>query len=161
MNCRIFARITAMAIICFGLIIPVAGCKKPEPARVMINVEGQLFSNAVILIDGKPAGKLIQTFLQTDGQLFIDGIYTVTLPPEHHDIPESDKYSGVLDSFRVEPGQHTILFQQDDGTALQVAAELLPGFNVFTYYADEQTLKWNNSKIPAAPGMTVRFAPAK
>ncbi|MEN6616364.1 MAG: hypothetical protein ABFD12_07385, partial [Syntrophorhabdus sp.] len=108
-------------------------------------------------IDGKQAGKLIQTFIQPDGQLFIDGKYTVTLPAGHHDIPDADKYTGALDSLRLKAGQHTIILQGEEGTSLQVTVNLQSGLNTITYNSDDKILNWNDVKITAHPGEPVNL----
>lgn len=144
--------------VCLGialLLLSSAGCRKPEPARVILLVEGQLFSGALVIIDGKEAGKLTQTLIKPDGKLFIDGIYSVTLPPGHRDIPEEDDYEGTLDSLALKAGEHTILLETNDGKTLQITADIPPGRHLVTYLSDDGKLTWNNTKLDAAPGTTV------
>lgn len=131
------------------------GCKKPEPARIIFTIEGELFSGASLVIDGKPAGKFMQTLIKSDGKLYIDGIYNATLPPGHHDIPEGDAYSGTLDSLELMSGEHTIMLMTDDGKFLQIKAAVSPGRQLVTYFSDDGVLKWDGQKVNAAPGATV------
>jgi len=149
--------------LCLGIILSLLllqGCKKPEPARIIIVVEGQLFSDAMVLVDGKQAGKLVQTLITPEGKLYIDGIHTATLPPGHSDIPESDDYEGTLDSMEMKAGEHTILLQTEDGKTLQIKADISPGRHLVTYLSDEEKLTWNTTKLEAAPGSTVTIKKA-
>ncbi len=148
---------TKIILILLSLIVAaaIAGCKKPEPARLMVQVEGQLFSDALLWIDGKQVGKLTKTEINTDGQLFIDNKYTVTLPPGHKDIPSQDQCTGALDSLELKPGKYVILLQTEEGKSLQINARLVSGLNTMVYYSDQQVLKLNDAKTKAAPGSTV------
>ena len=150
-------RIMIFGILSLVIILSITGCKKPEPARLMVQVEGELFSDAVLSVNGKQAGKLTKTLIKADGQLFIDDIYTVTLPPGHKDIPEQDQYSGALDSLEIKSGTHTVLLQTQDGRTIQINASLKPGLNVIVYNSDQQILKFNDARMNAAPGSTVTF----
>lgn len=149
--------------LCLGIILSLLflqGCKKPETARIIIVVEGQLFSDAMVLVDGKQTGKLVQTLITPEGKLYIDGIHTATLPPGHSDIPESDEYEGTLDSMELKVGEHTILLQTDDGKNLEIKADIPPGRHLVTYLSDEEKLTWNNTKLEAVPGSTVTIKKA-
>lgn len=148
-------RAVVFGMLCLVTILFITGCKKPEPARLLVEVDGELFSDAVLLLDGIRAGKLIKTLIKGDGQLFIDDIYTVTLPPGHRDIPVEDQYTGTLDSLELKSGTHLILLQTEDGNSLQINASLKPGINIITYNSDEQLIKWNNTTIRAASDSTV------
>lgn len=151
------ARLIVFGILALALVLSAAGlgCKKPEPARLMVQVEGELFSDAFLSINGKQTGKLTRTLIKADGQLSIDGAPTVKLPPGHRDIPQQDQYSGTLDSLEITSGTYMILLQTQDGKSLQIKASLKPGLNIVDYNSDEQIVKWNNQKISAAPGTTV------
>ena len=148
---------TKIIILVFGLIViaAIAGCTKPEPARLMVLVQGELFSDALLWIDGKQVGKLTQTVIKTDGQLFIDDKYVVTLPPGHKDIPSQDQCTGALDSLELKTGKYIILLQTEDGKSLQIHATLASGLNTITYDPDQQIIKLNDAKMNAAPGSTV------
>jgi hypothetical protein len=162
MNTVFTGKLITIAL-CLGIVLSLSflqGCKKPEPARVTIVVEGQLFSDAMVLVDGKQAGKLVQTLITPEGKLYIDGIHTVTLPPGHSDIPERDDYEGTLDSMEMKAGEHTILLQTEDGKTLQIKADVPPGRHLVTYLSDEEKLTWNNTKLEAAPGSTVTIKTA-
>ena len=140
-------------------LFPLGGCKKPEPARIILAVDGQLFSDALVIIDGKQAGKLTQTLIKPDGSLYIDGILTAKLPPGHTDIPEENDYQGTIDSLEVKAGEHTILLQTEDGKTLEITASVPPGRHLVTYFSDEETLTWNNIKLKAAAGSSVNVKP--
>ncbi len=162
MRSRISRKKALTVILCVAFIIPLffaPGCKKPEPARIIFTVQGELFSDASLVINGKPSGKLVQTLIKKDGKLYIDSIYNITLPPGHRDIPEEDAYTGTLDSLELISGDHTIMLLADDGKFLQIKASVLPGRQLVTYFSDEGVLKWNNEKIKAAPGETVNIKP--
>lgn len=146
---------TLVFILPLFVILALAGCKKPDSARLMVQVEGELFSDALLWIDGKQVGKLTRTVIKTDGQLFIDDKYMVTLPPGHKDIPSQDQCTGVLDSLEMRPGKYVILLQTEDGKSLQVHATLASGLNTITYDPYQQILKLNDVKMKAAPGSTV------
>jgi hypothetical protein len=152
----LYSRVIIFALLFIAIALSLAGwgCKKPDPARVMVQVEGEAFSDALVFINGKQVGKLVRTFITTDGKLFIDDVYTITLPPGHQDIPEADKYTGALDSLQIKPGTYPIVLQTVDGRSLQINASLKPGMNIIDYHSDEQTIYWNNNKIKAAPGAT-------
>jgi hypothetical protein len=151
-----YSRAIIFGVLSIAIALSLAGwgCKKPDPARIMVQIEGEAFSDALLFIDGKQVGKLVRTFITTDGKLFIDDIYTVTLPPGHKDIPAEDKYTGALDSLQIKPGTYQIVLQTVDGRSLQINASLKPGMNIIDYNSDEQTIYWNNNKIKTAPGST-------
>jgi len=158
--CRLLPlKLTALFLgILLALLSP-GGCKKPDPARIILAVDGELFSDALVIIDGKQAGKLAQTLIKPDGSLYIDGILTAKLPPGHRDIPEKDDYRGTIDSLELKAGEHTILLQTEDGKTLQITASIPPGRHLVTYLSDEETLRWNNAKLQAAPGSSVNVRP--
>jgi hypothetical protein len=141
------------------LFLSPGGCKKPEPARIILAVDGELFSDALLIIDGKQAGKLTQTLVKPDGSLYIDGIVTAKLPPGHRDIPESNDYQGTIDSLEVKAGEHIILLQTEDGKTLEITASIPPGLHLVTYRSDEETLTWNNIKLKAPAGSSVNVKP--
>lgn len=144
-----------LGILPLAILLSITGCKKPEPAWLLVNVAGESFSDALLLLNGKQVGKLTKTLIKTDGRLFIDDVYSVTLPPGHRDIPEQDRCFGALDSLEIKPGAHTVLLQTEDGRSLQMNATLKPGLNIIDYDSDEQIIKWNDNRIKAAPDSTV------
>jgi len=52
------------------VLIFAGGCKRPEPAKIIMNIDGKAFSDASILIDGKPVGRLTQTVITSDKDLY-------------------------------------------------------------------------------------------
>ncbi len=158
--CRLFPRRPVVLFLGILLVfLSTGGCKKPEPARIILVVEGEPFSDALVIIDGNQAGKLVQTLIKPDGRLFIDGIYNATLPPGPGDIPETDDFQGTIDSLELKAGEHTILLQAEEGKMLQIKADIPPGRHFVTYLSDEGKLTWNNTKVDAAPGTTVNVKP--
>ena len=137
------------------VILALTGCRKPEPARLMVQIEGELFSDALLWIDGRQVGKLTKTTIKTDGQLFMDDQYMVTLPPGHKDIPSQDQCTGTLDSLELKPGKYVLLLHAGDGQSLQLNATLASGINAITYDSVQQIVKLNDAKMKAAPGTTV------
>ena len=69
--------VPALAVLLFA-----GGCKpKDNTARITFNVEGQEFSDAEISIDNKSAGRMEQTIIKPNGELYINGQLSATLPP--------------------------------------------------------------------------------
>jgi hypothetical protein len=132
------------------------GCKsKEENAQITFNMEGQEFSDAEISIDGKSAGRMEQTIIKSNGELYINGHLTATLPPGSPQIGEEDTYSGVLDSIILKPGDHTISLSSSEGKSLQIAALVSPGYHLVTYSSAQETIKWDNETDKAVPGIPI------
>lgn len=132
------------------------GCKpKNETARVTFNVEDQEFSDAEIFIDGKSAGRMEQTIIKPNGDLYINGQLSATLPPDSPQIGKEDTCSGILDSIVVEPGDHTIVLSSSEGKTLQIKAVVSPGYHLMTYSSTGETIKWDNETVKTAPGTTI------
>ncbi len=117
----------------------------------MVQVEGELFSDALLWIDGKQAGKLTKTVIKTDGQLFIDDKYTVTLPPDHKDIPSEDQCTGTLDSLEMKPG---ICHPPPDrgGEVICRSTPSLFRLNAISYDSGQQVLKLKQRKNEGRAG---------
>jgi hypothetical protein len=132
------------------------GCKaKEENARITFNVEGQEFSDAEISIDGKSAGRMEQTIIKSDGNLYINEQFAATLPPGSPQIGKEDTYSGVLDSITLKPGDHTISLSSSEGKSLQIAAVVSSGYHLVTYSSAQETIRWDNETVKVIPGTTV------
>ena len=155
----VFRIFTFIIIAVFMLFLQ--GCKKPESTRIIFTIEGELFSDASALIDGKTVGRFMQTLIRADGTLYINGIYNATLPPGHRDVPEQEAFTGTLDPIELPPGKHTVLFITDDGKTLQVNMHVKPGQYLITYFSDEWMLGWNDTKIKAVPNGIVTITLAQ
>jgi hypothetical protein len=132
------------------------GCKlKDNIARITFNVEGQEFSDAEISIDNKSAGHMEQTIIKSDGELYINGQLSATLPPGSPQIGREDIYSGVLDSITLKAGNHTISLSSSEGKTLQIAAGVSPGYHLVTYSPARGTIKWDNETVKVIPGIPI------
>jgi hypothetical protein len=142
--------VTAHAVLLFA-----GGCKpKDNSARITFNVEGQEFSGAEISINGTSAGRMEQTIIKSNGELYINGQFSATLPPDSPQIGKEDICSGVLDSITLKAGNHTISLSSE-GKTLQITAVVSPGYHLVTYSSALETIKWDNETIKAIPGTTV------
>jgi hypothetical protein len=142
--------VPALAILLFG------GCKpKDNTARITFNVEGQEFSDAEISIDNKSAGLMEQTIIKPNGELYINGQLSATLPPGSPQIGKEDSCSGVLDSITLKAGNHTISLSSAEGKTLQIAAVVSPGYHLVTYSSSGETITWDNETVKAIPGAPV------
>jgi hypothetical protein len=131
------------------------GCKpKDNSARITFNVEGQEFSDAEISINGMSAGRMEQTIIKSNGELYINGKISATLPPGSPQIGKEDICSGVLDSITLKAGNHTISLSSE-GKSLQIAAVVSPGYHLVTYSSARETIKWDNETVKVIPGTTV------
>ncbi|OPY79619.1 MAG: hypothetical protein A4E65_01788 [Syntrophorhabdus sp. PtaU1.Bin153] len=143
-----------LAVLAGAILMLTGGCKRSAPAKIILNVDGKTFSDASILIDGKPAGRLTQTVITADRKIYIDGVFSANLPPASQPV-EGDTYSGCADSIIVGAGNHTISLQAPDGASLQILAAVSPGYHLLAYSSDEKTLKWDGEKVTAEPGAQV------
>jgi hypothetical protein len=143
--------VPALAVLFFT-----GGCKpKDNTARITFNVEGQEFSDAELSIDNKSAGRMEQTIIKTDGELFINGQLAATLPPGSPQIGKEDACSGVLDSITLKAGDHTISLYSSEGKTLQIAANVSQGYHLVTYSSARETIKWDNETVKVIPGTPV------
>jgi len=149
---RIFP--VALGILAGVILISTGGCKRPEPAKIIMNVDGKTFSDASILIDGKPAGRFTQTVITSDRKIYIDGVFSANLPPASQPA-EEDTYSGCADSIIINGGDHTITLQGSNGESLQILAAVSPGYHLLAYSSDEKTVMWDGEKVNAEPGAKV------
>ena len=152
---RVFAVFLCM-IFAQTFLLLTGGCTpKDETAQVIFNVEGQEFSDAEIAINGKSAGRMEQTIIKSNGELYIDGQLSATLPTDSPQIGKEDTYSGTFDSLILKPGDYTITFSSSEGKNLQISAVIAPGYHVVTYSPAQGTIKWNNETAEVVPGATV------
>ena len=102
---RVFTIILCI-VLAQAVLLFTGGCKpKDSTARITFNVEGQEFSDAEISIDGKSAGRMEQTIIKSNGELYINGQLSATLPPGSPQIGKEDTCSGVLDSITLKAGR--------------------------------------------------------
>ncbi len=143
-------------VLAHAVFLFIGGCKSKEgTARITFNVEGEEFSDAEISIDGKSTGRMEQTIIKSNGELYIDGQLSATLPAGSPQVGEEDTYSGVLDSIIVKPGDHTITFSSSGGKSLQIAAAVSPGYHLVTYSSAQETVKWGSETVKVVPGATI------
>ena len=143
--------VLAQAVLLFA-----EGCKsKEENAQITFNIEGQEFSDAVVSIDGKSVGRMEQTIIKTNGELYINGQFSATLPPGSSQIVQEDTCSGVLDSITLKTGDHTIVLSSSEGKNLQIKAVVSPGYHLVNYSPAQETIRWDNETIKAIPGTTI------
>jgi hypothetical protein len=146
----ILCLVLAQAVLLFT-----GGCTpKDNSARITFNVEGQEFSDAEISINGMPAGRMEQTIIKSNGELYVNGQLFATLPPGSPHIGKENICSGVLDSITLKAGNHTISLSSE-GKSLQITAVVSPGYHLVTYSSARGTIKWDNETVKAIPGTTV------
>ena len=142
----------ALCVLVQMVLFSAEGCKpKDKTAHITFNVEDQEFSDADISIDGTSVGPMEQTIIKSNGDVYINGQLTATLPPGSPQIEKEDIYSGVLDSIQLKSGKHTISIVSEKGKNLQIAADVSPGYHLLTYSPGEQIIKWDKETIKAAP----------
>jgi hypothetical protein len=147
--------IILMIIAMHAVLIMTEGCKpKDKTACLTFNVEGEELSDAEVSIDNKPIGCLEQTVIKSNGELFINGQFSATLPPGSPLIGEEDIWSGVLDSVTLNTGTYTISLSSK-GKTLQINAFVSPGYHLMTYFPAEQKIKWDAEVVTAALGSPV------
>jgi hypothetical protein len=152
------AFVIMLGILAGAILVVTGGCKsKQEPAKITICAEGQDFSDAEIAIDGKAVGRLTQTMIRSNGNLYIDGKLIVRLAPDSPQRTDEDTYSGALDSVMLQPGHHTITLQTSEGKSLQIAAVISSGYHLIIYSSENETIKWDNETANATPGTTVNI----
>ncbi len=147
----------ALIVLAFTLI---GGCRKPVvlPAKLTISVEGEEFSNALVYVDGDQIGHLAQTLIKANGELYVDGVYSATLPaPEDEEEARTeDEYSGVYEIQTLAPREHTIALQTTEGKLVQITANIRSGaFHLLTYRSDENKAKWDQKEYGLSPGQTI------
>lgn len=147
--------IVSLLILIYAILIGTGGCKpKDKTAHITFNVEGKEFSDAEVFIDNKSIGRLEQTLIKSNGELFINGQLTATLPSGSPQIGKEDTWSGVLDSITLNAGTHTITLSSQ-GKNVQINASVTPGYHLMTYFSDEQKIKWDTETVTAPPGSTI------
>jgi hypothetical protein len=155
MDKRVFTIIFCIVFV-QAVLLFTGGCKpKDESARVTFNIDGAEFSDAEISIDGKSAGRMEQTIIKSNGELYLNGQLSVTLPPGSSQIGKEDTCSGVLDSIILKSGDHTISLTSSEGKNLQIKAVVSPGYHLVTYSPVMETITWDNETVKTTPGTTI------
>jgi hypothetical protein len=156
MNSKKLFTIILCIVLAQAVLLFAEGCKsKEENAQITFNVEGQEFSDAEISIDGKSVGRMEQTIIKTNGELYINGQFSATLPPGSPQIGQEDTCSGVLDSIILKTGDHVITLFSSEGKNLQIKAVVSPGYHLVNYSSAQETIRWDNETIKAIPGTTI------
>jgi hypothetical protein len=156
MNKKTVLTIILCIVAAHGVLLFTGGCKSnEETAQITFNVEGREFSDAEISIDNKSVGRMEQTIIKSNGELYINGQFSTTLPPGSPQISEEDACSGVLDPIILKPGDRTITFTSSEGKSLQIMVVVSPGYHLVIYSPAQETIKWNNKTIKAIPGTPV------
>jgi len=156
MNKKSVFTIILCIVVVHAVLLFTGGCKsKEETAQITFNVEGQEFSDAETFIDNKSVGRMEQTIIKSNGELYINGQLSTTLPPGSLQIGKEDACSGVLDSITLKAGNHTISLSSSEGKSLQITAVVSPGYHLVTYSPTTETIKWNNEIIKAIPGTSI------
>jgi hypothetical protein len=89
MRTRIF--IFIFIILCGTIANLCGGCKKQETAKLTIVVEGRELSDAEVIVDEKPVGRLTQTIIRVDGKIFINGRLAAKMPNQNY-VRDGDTY---------------------------------------------------------------------
>lgn len=152
------AYVVVSLILCGALTIFIGGCKQQGTAKLTIVVEGRELSDAEVITDGKPAGRLTQTIIRANGKIYIDGMLSATLP-DRDNIREGDNYSGCSGTLDLNLGKNTIKLQQKDVQPLQIIINISAGHHLLTVLPEKGLVKWNNTSFQVGPGRAVTIAP--
>ena len=154
---RKYERIISLSLVCVlaVLLFCVGGCRKAkEPAKIILNIDGQEFSDAQIFIDGKPEGRFTQTIIKPNGELFIDGVLQAKMPQREAQ-QEEDVCSGAFDSLTMPLGNHTFAYLSSGGKRLEFAVDIVPGYHLVTYFPEKETIKWGDESFQISPGQSL------
>lgn len=122
------------------------GCKKQEPAKLTITIEGKELSNAQVYVDEKYVGSLTQTIIAADGGVYIDGKLAARL--NSHDSGHSaDTYTGCSDPILLASGKHTIILQKDEVQPLKAVLNISSGYHLLTIVPEKGLVKWDQKTI--------------
>jgi len=148
-----------ISIILCGIIMNLCGgCKRQEPSKLTIVVEGRELSDAEVIIDEKSAGRLTQTIIMPDGKIYIDGILVAKGHHQNH-VRQGDTYSGCTGSLDLSSGKHTIILRKKEIQPLTFVVSTLPGHHLLTYFPEKDLVKWDNTSFQVGPGRKVTIAP--
>lgn len=132
----------------------VVGCKKQEPAKLTIMIEGKELSDAQVYIDEKYVGSLTQTIIAADGGVYIDGKLAARL--HSHDSGHStDTYTGCSDLVLLASGKHTIVLQKIEVQPLKAVLNISSGYHLLTIVPEKGLAKWDQKTIQIDSSNTV------
>lgn len=146
--------IILLFILCGTAIILITGCKKQEPARLTIAVEGRELSDALLIIDDKQIGSLTQTIIAADGGVYIDGKLAARLHSHDNGHP-TGFYTGCSDPILLASGKHTIVLQKSDAQPLKVVLDISSGYHLLTIVPEKRLIKWDHKTIQIDSANTV------
>jgi len=130
------------------------GCKKQEPAKLTITIEGKELSDAHVYVDEKYVGRLTQTIITADGEIYIDGKLAARL--HSHDSGHStDAYTGCSDPILLASGKHTIVLQKSEAQPLKVVLKISSGYHLLTIIPEKGLVKWDQKTIQIDSSNTV------
>lgn len=139
----------------FGIVtILCGGCKKQEPAKLTISVEGKELSDAYILVDDRHAGSLTQTAIRSDGKIYINGVLAAKAPGEMSD-QGINNYSGCSDTITLPSGKHSITLEKGEAKPLKLIVDISPGHHLMVYFSDKDLVKWDNKSFQVSPSRQV------
>lgn len=131
------------------------GCKRhKESANITLTVEGKEFSDAQIFIDGKSFGRFTQTVINTDGEVYIDGVFQTSLPANSSG-KKGDEYTGSIDSLILPAGVHTFTYLTSDGKNLEFSVDISPGYHLAIYFSDDEKIKWDDKSFIIVQGKSL------
>lgn len=138
----------------------IGGCRKSEPARLTIAVQGKDLSDADVFVDDKPLGRLTQTIITTDGKIYINGIFAASSRIVDND-RQADLYSGCSDSINLASGRHTITLSRGGSQPLNITVDISPGYHLLSYFPQKAQVTWDQTTAQVGSGSTVVIASEK
>lgn len=122
------------------------GCKKQEPAKLTITIEGKELSDAHVYVDEKHVGSLTQTIIAADGGVYIDGKLAARL----HSLDtghSADTYTGCSDPILLASGKHTIVLRKSDAQPLKVVLNITSSYHLLIIVPEKGLVKWDQKTI--------------
>ena len=145
-------------VVLWGISIILCGaCRKQEPARLTISVDGKELSDAFILVGDHYVGSLTQTVISSDGKIYINGIFAArTSGPASNQ--EVNIYSGCSDTMTLPSGRHALMLGKGVDKNLQIDVDVSPGHHLLIYLPDKDLVKWDNKSFPVGPNRKVSIS---
>lgn len=152
---KIIISLSALLIVVTVFLFFAVGCNKTkEPAKIILNIDGQEFSDAQIYIDGQSVGRFTQTVIKANGELFIDGIFQTIIPPRETQ-EEEELCSGALDALTLSPGKHTFAYLTSAGKRLEYTVDIASGYHLVTYFPEKGMIKWGDESFQISTGQSL------